>query len=214
MESLAQKKTRALKIIAELESMYPELRCELEHEDAYQLLVATMLSAQCTDKRVNMVTPALFKRYPSVYEMAKADQDELISYIRSTGFFNNKSTNILTCCKDIVERFYGEVPGTLDELTSLAGVGRKTANVVLNHIFHVPAIVVDTHVGRISRHLGLTDEKDPTKVEFELMNILPEDTWIAWNHQLIKHGRSICIARKPLCDQCQLRSLCPGPFIN
>ncbi len=214
MESLAQKKNRALKIIAELGSMYPEVRCELEHEDAYQLLVATILSAQCTDKRVNMVTPALFKRYPSVYEMAKADQDELISYIRSTGFFNNKSTNILACCKDIAERFKGDVPGTLEELTSLAGVGRKTANVILNHIFHVPAIVVDTHVGRISRHLGLTNKNDPTKIEFELMKILPEDAWVVWNHQLIKHGRTVCIARRPQCGQCQLRSLCPGPAIN
>jgi len=212
METLAQKKSRALKIIAELETMYPEVRCELDHQDAYQLLVATILSAQCTDKRVNMVTPALFERYPTVHDMAKADRNELIEYIRSTGFFNNKSKNILACCRDIVEKFNGEVPGTLEELTSLAGVGRKTANVVLNHIFHVPAIVVDTHVGRISRHLGLTRKKDPTKVEFDLMKILPEENWIPWNHQLIKHGRSVCISRRPKCEVCQLRSLCPGPF--
>ncbi len=214
MESLTQKKSRALKIIAELENMYPDVRCELEHADAYQLLVATILSAQCTDKRVNMVTPALFERYPTIHDMAHADRDDLIGYIRSTGFFNNKSANILACCKDVVERFNGDVPGTLEELTSLAGVGRKTANVVLNHIFHVPAIVVDTHVGRISRHLGLTLEKDPTKVEFALMKILPEENWIAWNHQLIKHGRTVCIARRPQCDICQLRQLCPGPYIN
>jgi endonuclease-3 len=212
METLLQKKTRALELISELERMYPEVRCELEHENAYQLLVATILSAQCTDKRVNMVTPALFQRFPTVYDMADANKDELISYIRSTGFFNNKSTNIIACCKDIVTSFAGEVPGTLEELTSLPGVGRKTANVILNHIFHVPAIVVDTHVGRISRHLGLTIEKDPTKVEFELMNILPENAWISWNHQLIKHGRSICIARRPQCQICSLRRLCPGPI--
>ena len=212
METLAQKKLRVLDIIAELELMYPEVRCELNHEDAYQLLVATILSAQCTDKRVNMVTPALFERYPTVNSMANADRDELIEYIRSTGFFNNKSKNILACCRDIVKKFNSEVPGTLEELTSLAGVGRKTANVILNHIFHVPAIVVDTHVGRISRHLGLTREKDPTKVEFALMKILPEENWIAWNHQLIKHGRSICIARRPKCDECRLRPLCPGPI--
>ncbi len=212
METLAQKKSRALKIIAELETMYPEVRCELDHQDAYQLLVATILSAQCTDKRVNMVTPALFERYPTVHDIAKADRNELIEYIRSTGFFNNKSRNILACCRDIVERFNGDVPGTLEELTSLAGVGRKTANVVLNHIFHVPAIVVDTHVGRISRHLGLTRAKDPTKVEFDLMKILPEENWIPWNHQLIKHGRTICISRRPKCEACQLRPLCPGPF--
>ena len=183
METLAQKKSRALKIIAELETMYPEARCELDHQDAYQLLVATILSAQCTDKRVNMVTPALFERYPTVHDMAKADRNELIEYIRSTGFFNNKSRNILACCRDIVERFNGDVPGTLEELTSLAGVGRKTANVVLNHIFHVPA-----------------------------MKILPEENWIPWNHQLIKHGRTICISRRPKCEACQLRPLCPGPF--
>ncbi len=214
METLAQKKMRAAKIISELERMYPEVRCELNHEDAYQLLVATILSAQCTDKRVNMLTPALFDRYPTVIDMAQADRDDLIIYIRSTGFFNNKSTNILACCKDIVERFKGEVPGTLEELTSLAGVGRKTANVILNHIFHVPAIVVDTHVGRISRHLGLTREKDPTKVEFALMKILPKETWIQWNHQLIKHGRTVCIARRPQCKLCQLKALCPGSYNN
>ena len=212
METLAQKKSRAENIIVELELMYPEVRCELEHEDAYQLLVATILSAQCTDKRVNMVTPALFERYPSVRDMAEADRDELISYIRSTGFFNNKSKNIIACCKDTVEKFNGNVPGTLEKLTSLAGVGRKTANVVLNHIFHIPAIVVDTHVGRISRHLGLTREKDPTKVEFALMKLLPEEAWIPWNHQLIKHGRTVCIARRPQCDACRLRHLCPGPY--
>ncbi|MEA2076991.1 MAG: endonuclease III [Candidatus Marinimicrobia bacterium] len=214
METLAQKKSRALEIIAELEIMYPDVRCELEHEDAYQLLVATILSAQCTDKRVNMVTPGLFRRYPTVTDMAGADRNELIKHIRSTGFFNNKSNNIIACCRDIVKKFNGEIPGTLEKLTSLAGVGRKTANVILNHIFHVPAIVVDTHVGRISRHLGLTSEKDPEKVEFSLMKTLPEETWIPWNHQLIKHGRSICIARRPKCDACRLRSLCPGPYNN
>ena len=214
METFAQKKSRVGLIIVELNNMYPEVRCELEHANAYQLLVATILSAQCTDKRVNIVTPALFDRYPTVNDMTNAKQDDLISYIRSTGFFNNKSTNILACCKEIVERFKGEVPGTLEELTSLAGVGRKTANVILNHIFHVPAIVVDTHVGRISRHLGLTREKDPTKVEFALMKLLPEETWISWNHQLIKHGRTVCIARRPQCEQCQLRALCPGPYDN
>ena len=156
METLLQKKTRALELISQLERMYPEVRCELEHEDAYQLLVATILSAQCTDKRVNMVTPALFQRYPSVFEMAKANKNEVISFIRSTGFFNNKSKNIIACCKHIVNVFQGEVPGTREELTSLPGVGRKTANVILNHIYHIPAIVVDTHVGRKSDHLGLT----------------------------------------------------------
>ena len=214
MESLTKRRERALKLIDKLGELYPDVTCELIHEDAYQLLVATMLSAQCTDKRVNMVTPALFKRYPTIKNMAEAKQDELIKYIRSTGFFNNKSKNILLCCKEILERFDGRVPDTLEDLTSLAGVGRKTANVVLNHIYHIPAIVVDTHVGRISRHLGLTKEKDATKVEFELMKILPKEAWIAWNHQLIKHGRSICIARRPKCLECELSEMCPGASIN
>ncbi len=212
METLAQKKARALKIIAKLDELYPGVRCELEHVNAYELLVATILSAQCTDKRVNMVTPALFRRYPTVRDMADADRGELITYIRSTGFFNNKSENIIACCREIVLRFGGRVPDNLADLTSLPGVGRKTANVILNHVYDVPAIVVDTHVGRISRHLGLTREKDAARVEFDLMKILPEETWIAWNHQLIHHGRSICIARRPKCGECPLRPLCPGPY--
>ncbi len=213
MESLTKRRERALQLIDKLGELYPDVTCELNHKNAYELLVATMLSAQCTDKRVNMVTPALFERYPTVKDMANADRDELIEYIRSTGFFNNKSKNILLCCKEIVERYDGKVPDNLENLTALAGVGRKTANVILNHIYHVPAIVVDTHVGRISRHLGLTKEKDATKVEFDLMKILPEDAWIAWNHQLIKHGRSICIARRPKCKECALNDLCPGAQI-
>lgn len=214
MESLSKRRARALKLIKKLGELYPEVACELLHQDAYQLLVATILSAQCTDKRVNLVTPALFERYPSIKDMAEADHDELITYIRSTGFYNNKSKNIIACCQAILKHFDGVVPGTLEKLTSLPGVGRKTANVILNHIYHIPAIVVDTHVGRISRHLGLTREMDPTKVEFELMKILPEESWIAWNHQLIKLGRSVCIARRPKCEICELRELCPGPFIK
>lgn len=212
MESLTKRRTRALKLINKLGEIYPNVTCELVHKNAYQLLIATILSAQCTDKRVNLVTPALFEHYPTIKDMAKADRDELIRYIRSTGFFNNKSKNIIACCQTLLTRFNGDVPSTLDELISLPGVGRKTANVILNHIYHIPAIVVDTHVGRISRHLGLTKEMDPTKVEFELMNILPQEAWIAWNHQLIKLGRSVCIARRPKCDICKLRELCPGPF--
>jgi endonuclease-3 len=136
----------------------------------------------------------------------------LIADIRSTGFFNNKSKNLIACCKALMERFDGKIPGKIEDLTSLPGVGRKTANVILNHIYHVPAIVVDTHVARISRHLGLSEETDPVKIEFELQTILPEDKWIAWNHQLIRHGRSICIARRPKCTKCRLRPLCPGPY--
>lgn len=212
METLHDKKIRAKKIIGELERMYPEVRCELNHEDAYELLVATILSAQCTDARVNMVTPQLFRHYPDIQSMAGADRDALIEDIRSTGFFNNKSRNLIACCKAVIERFNGSIPDNIKDLTSLPGVGRKTANVILNHIYHVPAIVVDTHVARISRHLGLTEESDPEKIEFALQNILPKENWIAWNHQLIKHGRTICIARRPKCGECRLRPLCPGPY--
>ncbi len=212
METLAQKKARTQRIINELEKMYPAARCGLKHLDAYQLLVATILSAQCTDKRVNMVTPVIFRYFPTVYDMAEADRDDVIRDIRSTGFFNNKSKNIIACCREIVNRFNGQVPDTLEALITLPGVGRKTANVILNQIYHVPAIVVDTHVGRISRHLGLTRHHDATKVEFDLQKILPKKIWIVWNHQLIEHGRNICISRRPKCDQCQLRALCPGPY--
>jgi endonuclease III len=212
METLSQKKARAKEIIAKLEEMYPGVRCELEHIDAYQLLVATILSAQCTDKRVNMVTPRLFEHFPTVRDMANADRDALIEDIRSTGFFNNKSKNLIACCRDVLKRFKGIIPDNIKDLTSLPGVGRKTANVILNHIYHIPAIVVDTHVARISRHLGLTRHSDAVKIEFELQKILPEESWIAWNHQLIQHGRTICIARRPKCQQCGLRALCPGPY--
>lgn len=212
METLDQKKVRSGKIIRILEQMYPEVRCELNHGDAYELLVATILSAQCTDTRVNSVTPQLFRHFPDIASMANADREKLIADIHSTGFFNNKSKNLIACCKAVMERFDGKIPGKIEDLTSLPGVGRKTANVILNHIYHVPAIVVDTHVARISRHLGLSEETDSVKIEFELRTILPEDKWIAWNHQLIRHGRSICIARRPKCTECRLRPLCPGPY--
>ncbi|MDZ7796043.1 MAG: endonuclease III [Candidatus Marinimicrobia bacterium] len=212
METLQEKRSRAKRIITELEQMYPDVKCQLDHGDPYQLLVATILSAQCTDKRVNMVTPALFQHFPDIRSMAEADRDKLIEDIRSTGFFNNKSKNLIACCRDVIARFNAEIPDNIDDLTSLPGVGRKTANVILNHIYHVPAIVVDTHVARISRHLGLTEQTDAVKIEFELQKILPEDAWIAWNHQLINHGRKICIARRPQCSRCRLRPLCPGPY--
>ncbi len=212
METLQEKKERVLKIIQELEQMYPEICCELDHEDAYQLLVATILSAQCTDKRVNMVTPQLFRHFPDIESMAKADSEKLIADIRSTGFYNNKAKNLIACCQEVLNRFNGKIPGSIEDLTSLPGVGRKTANVILSTIYRVPSIVVDTHVARISRHLGLTRKNDAVKIEFELQKILPKNKWIAWNHQLIRHGRSICIARRPKCGECRLRPLCPGPY--
>jgi len=210
-ESLTAKKRRAGRVLQRLMDMYPDAHCALEHRSAYELLISTILSAQCTDERVNKVTPALFQRYPDAGAMAEADQDELIGYIRSTGFFNNKSKNIIACCRQIVEKHGGEVPADQEALTALPGVGRKTANVVLGEIHHIPGVVVDTHVGRLSRHLGFTRESDPVKVEFELMKILPQEYWTLSNHLMIDHGRAVCKARKPACGSCGLRDLCPGP---
>ena len=180
----------------------------LHAESAEQLLIATILSAQCTDARVNMVTPALFEKYPDMYAFAAADQLELEEAIRSTGFYHNKAKNIIACAKMICERYGGRVPQTLEELTALPGVGRKTANVVRGNIFHQPSIVVDTHVKRIAKRLGLTKETDPVKVEFDLMKEVPEDHWILINLQFITFGRQICHARGPKCEECFLQKYC------
>ena len=185
-----------------------DFRCSLDHENAWQLLIATILSAQCTDARVNIVTADLFRKYPSVEAFAQADLKELEKDIHSTGFYHNKAKNIIACCKDLVEKFGGEVPRSLEDLTSLAGVGRKTANVIRGNIYHDPSIVVDTHVKRISRRLGLTKEEDPVKVEYDLMKALPKDHWILYNIQIITLGRSICTARNPKCSECFLSDLC------
>ena len=200
---------RALKIRDELAKLYPEAHCALDYQSPLQLLIATILSAQCTDVRVNMVTPALFARYKTVEEFASAKQDDLERIIASTGFFRNKAKNIIDCCKAIVEQHGGEVPGTLDELVKLPGVGRKTANVVLGNAFDVPGITVDTHVGRLSRRLGLTVHEDPVKVEFDLMAIYPPEDWTMLSHRLIFHGRQVCFARNPNCPVCKLNKLCP-----
>ena len=212
LESLKNKKLRASEIIQKLTQLYPNAQCSLKHTNPYELLIATILSAQCTDERVNKVTPPLFDRYPNIITMAEANRDELISIIRSTGFFNNKADNIIACCKQILAKHHALIPTTLEELTNLKGVGRKTANVVLGEAFHIPGIVVDTHVGRLSRHLGLTKHTDPTKVEFELMKIFDKEVWTFSNHLMIDHGRAICKARKPDCLHCGLRKLCPGPL--
>ena len=198
------------KILEALDEYYgTDHRCSLEYEHAWQLLIATMLSAQCTDARVNMVTPELFRKYPSVEAFAKADLRELEEAIHSTGFYHNKAKNIIACCRTLVEEFGGEVPSSLEELTSLAGVGRKTANVIRGNIFQEPSIVVDTHVKRISRRLGLTKEEDPVKVEFDLMKEVPKDHWILINMHLIAFGREICKAPTPKCEECFLQHLCP-----
>lgn len=184
--------------------------CYLNHENAWQLLIATMLSAQCTDARVNMVTKDLFVKYPTVQAFADADLKELEKDIHSTGFYHNKAKNIIACCKTLVEKYDGEVPSDIEALTSLAGVGRKTANVIRGNIFNEPSIVVDTHVKRISNKLGFTKESDPVKIEFDLMKKLPKDHWILCNIHLIRLGRTICKAPTPKCEECFLKELCPS----
>ena len=185
-----------------------EYVCYLHYETPWQLLIATMLSAQCTDARVNQVTADLFRKYDSLEKFAAADLKELEEDIRPTGFYHNKAKNIIACSGKLVEEYGGEVPSDLDALTSLAGVGRKTANVIRGNIFHEPSVVVDTHVKRISRRLGLTKEEDPVKIEFDLMKKLPKDHWILWNIHIITFGRSICTARNPKCGECFLRRYC------
>lgn len=203
-----KKNTKA--ILEVLEKEYgTEYVCYLNHENALQLLIATMLSAQCTDARVNIVTESLFKKYITAEDFANADLKELEKEIHSTGFYHNKAKNIIACCKQLVEKYNGEVPNDLEALTNLAGVGRKTANVVRGNIFHEPSVVVDTHVKRISKKLGLTKNDDPVKVEFDLMKELPKDWWILWNIHIIRLGRTICKAPTPKCEECFLQELCP-----
>lgn len=192
-----------------LAATYPDAHCALDHKTPIQLLVATILSAQCTDARVNRVTPTLFARYKTARDFAEADPKELERLIASTGFFRNKAKNIIACCRAIVEKHGGDVPGTLEELVQLPGVGRKTANVILGNAFGVPGITVDTHVGRLSRRLGLTTHDDPVKVEFDLMAIIPEADWTMFSHRLIFHGRQVCAARKPDCPACPMNRFCP-----
>ena len=185
-----------------------EYHCYLDHENAWQLLIATILSAQCTDARVNIVTKDLFVKYPSVEAFANADIEELERDIHSTGFYHNKARNIILCCRELITQFHGEVPSDIESLTELAGVGRKTANVIRGNIYNEPSIVVDTHVKRISKKLGLTREEDPVKVEYDLMKKLPKEHWIRYNIQVIRLGRSICKAPTPSCEQCFLQEVC------
>ena len=200
---------RVTEILERMDAHYgTDFRCSLDHENAWQLLIATMLSAQCTDARVNIVTKDLFVKYPSVEAFAAADLKELEQDIHSTGFYHNKAKNIIACCRDLMEKYNGEVPSGIDELTSLAGVGRKTANVIRGNIFHEPSIVVDTHVKRIVKKLGITKETEPEKVEFDLMKKLPKDHWILCNIHLITFGREICKAPAPKCEECFLRDVC------
>lgn len=203
------KKERVEGVIAALDREYGiDLICYLNHETPWQLLIAVILSAQCTDARVNIVTKDLFRKYDTLEKLAAADFDELCEDIRSTGFFRNKAANIIACANQLLERHGGVVPDTIEELTALSGVGRKTANVILGNIYHKPSVVVDTHVKRISRKLGFTKESDPEKIEYDLMKVLPKDHWILYNIHIITLGRTICTARSPKCDECFLNSYC------
>jgi endonuclease-3 len=209
-ETPEHRAARLKKIIADLRKTYPEAQCELGHSTPLELLVATILSAQCTDKRVNLVTAELFKKYRTAADYADADTAEFEQDIKSTGFYRNKAKNIQACCRKIIERHGGQVPGTMEELTRLDGVGRKTANVVLGNAFGVSAgIVVDTHVARLSQRLGLTQQKDPEKIEQELMALVPRKLWTLFAHWLIWHGRRRCDARRPDCTNCEIKKLCP-----
>jgi endonuclease-3 len=209
-ESLAEKKVRARKMYRVLTKSYPNVRCELDFNSPFQLLVATVLSAQCTDKRVNQTTPALFKKYKSIKKMARADQKDIEKLIKSTGYFRAKAKNIKGLSQKIMIDFNGEVPDKLEQLITLPGVGRKTANVVLGHAFDTPGITVDTHFGRLSRKFGWTKENDPVKVEFEVAELIPKKEWTNLSQRMIWHGRRVCHSRKPACGACSLSKLCPS----
>jgi len=200
---------RAMKIVRTLAREYPDAACALEHKSPFQLLIATILSAQCTDARVNEVTKSLFKKYPDPKAFVSADTGELEEAIRPTGFFRNKTKSIQACCESLLEKHGGKVPGTMEELTGLAGVGRKTANVILGNCFGVPGIVVDTHFGRLSRRMGFTRETDPVKVEKQVAELIPPGEQVMFCHRMISHGRRICVARKPKCAICVVENLCP-----
>ncbi len=209
-ESIADKKVRAKAIYRILSKNYPNVRCELDYKNPYQLLVATVLSAQCTDKRVNQTTPALFKKYNSIKKMAAADLKDLQKLVKSTGFYRAKARNIKMSSQRILTDFNGKVPSDIEDLVTLPGVGRKTANVVLGHGFNIPGITVDTHFGRLSRRFGWSDKKDPVKVEFEVGKLIPEKEWTNLSQRLIWHGRRVCHSRKPACGACALAKLCPA----
>jgi endonuclease-3 len=216
-ETAAAKLERTQKILSVLKRVYPDAHCELNFGTPLQLLIATILSAQCTDKRVNLVTAELFKKYRTAKDFADAPVADIEEAVKSTGFFRNKAKNIQACCAALVEKFGGEVPRTMDELHALAGVGRKTANVVLGNAFGINVgVVVDTHVTRLSNRLGLAKGTDAVKLEQELMKLVPQNDWTLFSHQLIWHGRRRCDARKPDCADCEIKNLCPqiGVGIN
>ncbi len=208
---LTKDKARALKIQHILKKTYPEVKTQLRHANPFQLLVATIMSAQCTDKQVNQVTKALFQRLKTPQDFANASNETIETLIRPTGYFRNKAKNIKNCSKYLLEKYNGRVPQSLDRLIELPGVGRKTANVVLGSAFNIPGMVVDTHVARISKRLGFTESENPVKIEFDLMEIIPKKNWNDFSLQLIYFGRAICTARKPACPTCPLYNLCDFP---
>lgn len=211
MPRLSQKKIRANEVLLRLKRLYPDATCSLDYETPVQLLVATILSAQCTDERVNKVTPALFAQFPDAAALAAADRVELETLVRSTGFYRNKAKNIQGACHKIVTEFAGEIPRQMADLLTLPGVARKTANVVLAHAFGIlQGVTVDTHVKRLSKRLGLTTHTDPVKVERDLMKLIPQPDWENWSIRLIYHGRAVCKARKPDCPGCELLDICPA----
>lgn len=202
------KKSQVIEIIKVFDQLYSDADCTLDYKDPLQLLISTQLAAQCTDARVNIVTQLLYKKYKNVYDFAKADISELEQDIKSTGFYHNKARNIKETCKIIIEKFDGKVPDNLEDLLSLPGVGRKTANLVLGDVYGIPGIVVDTHAKRLSNRIGLSSNEDPTKIEFDLMEIVPKENWSKFCHQLVYHGRAVCKARKPECAKCQILNCC------
>jgi endonuclease-3 len=211
-KTAAERQARVKKILAALDRMYPNVTCALHHSNPWQLLVATILSAQCTDKRVNEVTPGLFAKYPTIQDFAAAKQEEMAQDIRSTGFFNNKAKSVIGAARKIRSEFGGEVPREMDQLLSVPGAARKTANVVLGTAFGIAVgVVVDTHVQRISRRLDLTKETDPVRIERDLMKTIPKEKWVLFSHQIIHHGRALCVARNPKCAECGLNPLCYAP---
>jgi endonuclease-3 len=211
MPVATKKQERALEIVSRLKRMYPKAKCSLDYTSPFELLIATILSAQSTDVRVNIVTKSLFRKYPNAQAFADAKQPEMERDVRQTGFFRNKAKAVIAASRAIVEKHGGEVPRTMEELTALPGVGRKTANVVLGNAFNTAVgIVVDTHVARVSGRLGLTANADPVKIEQDLMKLIPQKEWTVFSHRLIQHGREICIARKPKCRECRLNELCPS----
>ena len=208
-KTAAERKARVFEILRRLDEMYPHATCALVHHSPWELLVATILSAQCTDKRVNEVTPGLFRKYPTPKDFAAVRQEALANEIRSTGFFNNKSKSLIGAAKKILTDFGGKVPKTIEEVLTIPGAARKTANVVLGTAYGIPSgVVVDTHVQRVSRRLDLTRQTDPVKIERDLMKIIPREKWILFSHQIIHHGRALCQARKPRCAECKLEPVC------